>query len=136
MMYTLSQFVPLLDIYCRTMVRGKIREQKGIDGSCFNDLLCHLCCAFCAIAQEAQVRSIFVLSINKCLHYIFLFLYNCRNFLQRASQWQENSCLAAAISNNNNNIANRHFIIVLSLFAFFSVIFVRLSQLKLIFHIP
>ena len=27
----LSQFVPLLDIYARTSVRGKIREQKGIE---------------------------------------------------------------------------------------------------------
>ena len=56
LMYGLSQLVPLLDIYCRTMVRGKIRDQKGIEGTCFNDLLCHLCCAACALAQEGQVR--------------------------------------------------------------------------------
>lgn len=56
-MYALSQFVPLLNIYCRVSVRGKIREQKGIDGSCFKDLLCSWCCGPCALAQEAQVST-------------------------------------------------------------------------------
>lgn len=55
MMYGLSQLVPILDVYCRTMVRGKIREQKGIEGSCGNDFLMHFCCGPCALAQEAQV---------------------------------------------------------------------------------
>ena len=50
----LSQFVPLLDLWARVSVRGKIREQKGIEGSCFKDLLCHWCCGICAIVQEAQ----------------------------------------------------------------------------------
>ncbi|XP_019859379.1 PREDICTED: cell number regulator 10-like [Amphimedon queenslandica] len=54
LMYGLSQLVPLLNIYCRTVVRGKIRNQKGIDGTCFNDLLCHLFCMRCALAQEGQ----------------------------------------------------------------------------------
>ncbi|XP_003382496.1 PREDICTED: protein PLANT CADMIUM RESISTANCE 3-like [Amphimedon queenslandica] len=53
-MYALSQFVPLLNLYCRVTIRGKIREQKGIEGSCFNDLLCSWCCGPCALAQEAQ----------------------------------------------------------------------------------
>lgn len=56
MMYGLSQLVPLLDLYCRTMIRGKIREQKGIEGTCINDLLCHFCCTACALAQEGQVN--------------------------------------------------------------------------------
>lgn len=55
LMYALSQFVPILDLYCRTIVRGKIRQQKAIDGSCLNDLICHIFCEPCALAQEAQV---------------------------------------------------------------------------------
>ncbi len=55
-MYGLSQVVPLLNLYCRTSVRGRIREQKGIEGSCFKDLLCVLFCPMCALAQEAQVK--------------------------------------------------------------------------------
>ena len=50
----LSQFIPFIDILTRTLVRGKIREQKGIDGSCIGDLICHLFCAACALCQEAQ----------------------------------------------------------------------------------
>jgi Cys-rich protein (TIGR01571 family) len=48
----ISQFVPILDIVCRFMVRGKIREQKGIEGTAINDLLCVFFCANCALAQE------------------------------------------------------------------------------------
>lgn len=54
--YALSQFVPLLNLYCRTTVRGKIRDQKGIDGSCLNDLLCVLFCHLCTLTQESQVH--------------------------------------------------------------------------------
>lgn len=56
-MYALSQFVPILDIWCRTSVRGKIREQKGIEGTCMKDLLCSWCCPLCSLVQEARVRS-------------------------------------------------------------------------------
>lgn len=55
MMYALSQFVPLLNLYCRATVRGRIREQKGIEGSCIKDLLMVWCCGPCSLAQEAQV---------------------------------------------------------------------------------
>ena len=54
-MYALSQFVPILDIWCRTSVRGKIREQKGIEGSCLMDFLMHWFCGLCALVQEARV---------------------------------------------------------------------------------
>lgn len=54
-MYGLSQIVPILGLYCRVTTRGKIREQKGIGGSCINDLLCTWCCYECTLAQEAQV---------------------------------------------------------------------------------
>lgn len=56
-MYALSQLVPILDIWCRTTVRGKIREQKGIEGTCIKDLLMHLCCGPCALVQEARVST-------------------------------------------------------------------------------
>ena len=36
-------------------MRGKIREQKGIEGTCIKDLLMHLCCPCCALVQEARV---------------------------------------------------------------------------------
>ncbi len=55
-MYALSQFVPLLNLWCRTNVRGKIREQKSIEGTCLKDLLCVWCCPICSLVQEARVR--------------------------------------------------------------------------------
>ena len=54
LMCALSQFVPILNLWARVSIRGKIREQKGIQGSCFNDLICAWCCGLCAIIQEAQ----------------------------------------------------------------------------------
>ena len=55
-LYALSQFVPLLDIFCRTSVRGKIREKKNIKGSLPEDLVCHFiwCLSPCALTQEAR----------------------------------------------------------------------------------
>ena len=55
LMYALSQFVPILNLWCRTSVRGKIREQKGIEGTCIMDLLMVLFCGPCALVQEARV---------------------------------------------------------------------------------
>ena len=49
-----SQFVPVVNLGAHVHIRGKIREQRGIDGSCINDLMCVCCCGLCAIAQEAQ----------------------------------------------------------------------------------
>lgn len=54
-MYALSQFVPILNIWCRVSVRSKIREQKGIQGSCMHDCLMHWFCGLCALVQEARV---------------------------------------------------------------------------------
>ena len=34
------------------LLRGKIREQKGIEGTPLNDFLMHWCCPFCAIIQD------------------------------------------------------------------------------------
>ncbi|KAI8486440.1 PREDICTED: cell number regulator 3-like [Branchiostoma belcheri] len=46
--------VPLVGAWFRAQIRGKIREQKGIEGSLVTDLLLHLCCPCCALAQEGQ----------------------------------------------------------------------------------
>lgn len=43
-----------IGIWSRTKIRGKIRENKGIDGSCGNDCLLVFFCGLCALAQEAQ----------------------------------------------------------------------------------
>ena len=58
-MYGLSLLVPILNLWCRTQIRGKIREQKGIEGSCIKDLLCVMFCDPCALIQEARVRCFF-----------------------------------------------------------------------------
>ena len=50
----LSQFVPLLSIWARVSIRGKIREQRGIQGSCISDLICVWLCPLCTLVQEAQ----------------------------------------------------------------------------------
>lgn len=46
--------IPILNIFAAIKIRGKIREQRGIPGSTFNDLLLICCCAPCALVQEAQ----------------------------------------------------------------------------------
>ena len=50
----LALYVPIVNFWARVHIRGKIREQKGIEGSCIKDLLCVWCCYFCALMQEAQ----------------------------------------------------------------------------------
>lgn len=47
-------FVPLVNLWFATQIRGKIREQKGIDGSFVSDLLLHCCCPLCTLVQDAQ----------------------------------------------------------------------------------
>ncbi|GFS15377.1 protein PLANT CADMIUM RESISTANCE 3 [Elysia marginata] len=50
----LAYIVPIVNIVAAVKMRGKIREQRGIPGSTFNDLLMICCCALCALVQEAQ----------------------------------------------------------------------------------
>ena len=74
--YAISQLVPLLNLYCRVTVRGRIREQKGIEGSCFKDLLCSWCLYPCSLAQEAQVNSVFFFLARYtdiCMYMTFIF---------------------------------------------------------------
>ena len=53
-MCALALYIPILNFYAVTKVRGLIREKKGIEGSCFNDFLVWWCCGICALVQEAQ----------------------------------------------------------------------------------
>jgi len=50
----LVTFVPLANIWFAAQIRGKIREQRSIEGSLVNDLLTLCCCGLCAMAQENQ----------------------------------------------------------------------------------
>jgi len=47
-------FVPIANLIASLKIRGKVREQKGIAGSTFNDLLLICCCPLCTLVQEAQ----------------------------------------------------------------------------------
>jgi Cys-rich protein (TIGR01571 family) len=47
-------FVPILNFWAVTKVRGLIREKKGIEGSCMNDFIMWFVCGICALVQEAQ----------------------------------------------------------------------------------
>ena len=47
-------FVPLANIVAPILVRGKVREAKGIAGSIVGDFCVHLFCGPCALCQEYQ----------------------------------------------------------------------------------
>lgn len=36
------------------VIRGKVREKQGINGSFIGDFFVHLCCPLCALVQDAQ----------------------------------------------------------------------------------
>ncbi|KAJ8041664.1 Protein PLANT CADMIUM RESISTANCE 2 [Holothuria leucospilota] len=50
--------IPLVNIYARVSTRGKVRDNKGIEGGVIGDLICVLCCPLCALMQEAQEMSV------------------------------------------------------------------------------
>jgi len=50
----LVSFVPVLGCLCRGNIRGKVRDQSGIEGNCCGDMLCVWCCTMCALCQEAD----------------------------------------------------------------------------------
>ena len=54
MLCALGFFVPLANLWFGASIRGKIREQKGIEGSLVKDLLTFCCCPFCVITQSAM----------------------------------------------------------------------------------
>jgi len=54
LLHCLVMFVPLLNLFCMCQIRGKVREQRNIEGSGVGDCLAVWCCAVCALCQEAQ----------------------------------------------------------------------------------
>ena len=54
LLHGLLFFIPCIDLICGAMVRGEVREQKGISGSFVGDLITFLCCPLCTIVQTAQ----------------------------------------------------------------------------------
>ncbi|XP_052814943.1 uncharacterized protein LOC128241871 [Mya arenaria] len=50
----LAYLVPVLNLLMWIKIRGRIREQKGIEGDTIKDCLTILCCPLCALVQEAQ----------------------------------------------------------------------------------
>ena len=50
----LAMFVPLLNLICGATIRGKVREQKGIEGGFCGDLMTTWCCFLCSQVQIAQ----------------------------------------------------------------------------------
>ncbi|XP_038051518.1 protein PLANT CADMIUM RESISTANCE 3-like [Patiria miniata] len=64
----LSIFVPFLNWYTLFVVRGKIREQRGIEGDQTNDILVTFCCTPCALVQEgAEMRNSTGLGIGQSM---------------------------------------------------------------------
>lgn len=43
-----------IGMYTRATIRGKIREQKGIEGGFGGDCIMAVCCGLCALVQEAN----------------------------------------------------------------------------------
>jgi Cys-rich protein (TIGR01571 family) len=54
LLHCILTLVPVVGIVCRTLVRGKVRQQKNIAGSTIADCCVHLFCAPCALCQEAK----------------------------------------------------------------------------------
>ncbi|XP_075244655.1 uncharacterized protein LOC142338675 [Convolutriloba macropyga] len=57
-------FVPIANWYCPVVIRGKVREAKGIDGSCPMDLVIYCICGSCALCQEYNEMGIEGISRN------------------------------------------------------------------------
>lgn len=49
----LIQLVPIANWYFATVIRGKVRNQKNIEGGFLKDCLLIWCCYCCALNQEA-----------------------------------------------------------------------------------
>lgn len=57
-LYCLIAYIPVVNTFCGALIRGEVREQKGIDGSCLGDLLAFMCCPICALVQIGQEVSV------------------------------------------------------------------------------
>jgi len=51
--------IPVVDCFAFASLRGKVREQKGIDGGFIGDLMVSWCCPVCLLCQAAQEVSAF-----------------------------------------------------------------------------
>jgi len=51
-------FVPLANLWFAAQIRGKIREQRGIEGTLVKDCVTLWCCALCAMVQENKELAI------------------------------------------------------------------------------
>merc|ERR1712002_101759 len=50
---------------CGRFLRTAMREQQGIEGSCFNDFLIWCCCTCCALVQMESQRKAFMARRNQ-----------------------------------------------------------------------
>ena len=71
-------------------MRGRVREQKGIDGSCFHDLLCVVFLPFCSLAQESQVNNNLFVFIENHPNNPAMLYFSRRNLGQAVRTWPEN----------------------------------------------
>lgn len=53
-----AMLIPLVNLYARLTTRGKVRDNKGIEGGVIGDLICVWCCPLCSLMQEAQEMSV------------------------------------------------------------------------------
>ena len=67
LLYGLLEMIPIVNCYFTTIIRGKVREQKDIEGTCARDLLVHICCPICAFVQEWRV-SLTILPLRAMIH--------------------------------------------------------------------
>ena len=54
LLHGLLGFVPILHFVCPSIIREKVRKQKGIEGNLVEDLLLTMCCTICSLVQVAQ----------------------------------------------------------------------------------
>ena len=50
----ITQLFPIADIVTRFLIRGKVRQQKGVEGTPVVDCLLACFCYPCTMCQEAQ----------------------------------------------------------------------------------
>ncbi len=55
-LHAIACYLPLVGMICRSKIRSKIRESKGIEGSGCGDCLSVTFCSLCTLVQEARVR--------------------------------------------------------------------------------
>ena len=52
--YAVLSLLGPISLWARLSIRGRVREQRGIEGSCMGDCLVHAFCGCCALVQEAR----------------------------------------------------------------------------------